>query len=350
MMNKISTLIASVFLAAAINSQAQLITISATHQLPAVGDTINYVDANTFGFNQNGTGPVTNVLWDNSLLMNAGTNYSFTYHDPATITGNGVDSFPTATIARGESGAPGYFYYQNTANDINRIGWYSSSSNYGVYTNGTFATEFHFPITAGQTFSSTYNGRYAPFGLGEDSCTLESGSLSMNADQQGTLMLPTGTFSNVLRTHVVETFHIKIYMMGVPVIDYLVSDDYYYWFHDTIKQPILVYGITTVDGTAQTPVLRYQPISGTTGLSQVATQSKITIVPNPSSGKFLLSNIGSTNTLLEVVNTLGQKVNFQQTNKGQSLEVDLSNLTKGVYFIKVTDGRTSSTHKVIVEF
>ena len=127
-MHKITTLIASVILAATLSSHAQLITISATHQLPTTGDTINYVDANTFGFNQNGTGPVTNVLWDNSLLMNAGTNYSFTYHDPATITGNGVDSFPTATIARGESGAPGYFYYQNTANDINRIGWYSSSS------------------------------------------------------------------------------------------------------------------------------------------------------------------------------------------------------------------------------
>jgi len=139
-------------------------------------------------------------------------------------------------------------------------------------------------------------------------------------------------------------------MMGVPVIDYLVSDDYYYWFHDTIKQPLLTYGITTIDGTAQTPVLRYQPISGTTGISQIAAPSEITITPNPSSGKFLLSNISSTNALLEVVNTLGQKVNFQQTNKEQSVEVDLSNLPKGVYFIKVTDGRTSSTHKVIVEF
>jgi hypothetical protein len=349
-MNKTFTLIATLFCAAAIKTSAQLVTISATHQLPAIGDTIRYVDANTFGFNQNGTGPVTNTLWDNALLMNAGTNYIFFYEDPATITGNGVDSFPGATLARGESGAAGYFYYQNTANDINRIGWYSSASNYGVYNAGTYATEFHFPMTAGQTVNSSYSGRYAPFGLGEDSCTLESGSLAINADQQGTLILPTGTFTNVLRIHAIETFHIKIYMMGVPVIDYLVSDDYYYWFHDTIKQPLLTYGITTIDGTAQTPVLRYQPISGTTGLSQLAQQNEINISPNPSSGQFLISDFSLTQAgNIEIYNAVGQKVNFNITSVGNNTLVKLLNNTKGVYLIKLMNQQSVLTRKVVVE-
>ncbi len=106
----------------------------------------------------------------------------------------GRDSFPTATIARGESGAPGYFYYQNTVTDINRIGWFSSLSNYGIYTYGTMANEFHFPITAGQTFTSTYQGNYAPFNVGEDSVRIILGTLSMNADMQGQLILPSGDF------------------------------------------------------------------------------------------------------------------------------------------------------------
>jgi len=68
----------------------------------------------------------------------------------------------------------------------------------------------------------------------EDSVLIESGSLIIDADAQGTLILPTDTFENVLRIHLVESFHIKAYMMGTPVTDNVVEDDYYYWFHDDI--------------------------------------------------------------------------------------------------------------------
>ncbi len=351
-MNKKITLSAlTILMAAWLSLPAQLITISATNQFPTNGDTIHYVDANTFGFNPAGTGPVTNVLWDNTFLLNAGTTYQFYYVNPSSITGNGVDSFPNATIARGESGAAGYFYYQNTASDINRIGWFGSNTNYGIYENGTFATEFHFPITAGQTFNSTYNGRYAPFGVGEDSVKIESGTLTINADQQGTMILPTGTFTNVLRIHALENFHIKIYLLGVPVIDYVVSDDYYYWFHDTVLQPIMIYGITTVDGTLQTPVLRYQPLSGTTGVNQLTQRSNIEVYPNPSNGRIIISGIENnlTNSGIDIYNSLGQKVDFQTTVIGNTTSINLTDAAKGIYVVTLTVNNKSVTRKISVE-
>ncbi|MEO5570368.1 MAG: T9SS type A sorting domain-containing protein [Bacteroidia bacterium] len=344
----ISIITATVFIG--FNANAQLITITETHQLPAFGDTIHYVDANSFGFDPTGTGPVTNKLWDNSALLNAGTTYDFFYVDPATITGLGVDSFPTANIARGESGAAGYFYYQNTANNLNRIGWFGSNSNFGIYENQTFATEFHFPITAGNTVTSTYNGRYSPFNLGEDSVKLEMGSLIINADMQGTLLLPTGNFSNVLRLHVLETFHIVTYFLGVPALDNLVQDDYYYWFSETILQPVLTSGVTTVDGSPQTPVLRYQPIASPNGIE---TYSKGTpnIYPNPSNGKFTIKNydVPFENFSLEIYNVLGEKIKFSETKKQTVNEIDISDSPKGIYLLKIYSEHSVRTEKIIIQ-
>lgn len=333
----------------AFNTNAQLVTISETHQLPAFGDTIHYVDANSFGFDPTGTGPVTNKLWDNSALLNTGTTYDFFYVDPLTITGFGVDSFPAANIARGESGAAGYFYYQNTINNINRIGWFGSTSNYGIYENGTFAAEFHFPITAGQTVTSTYNGRYAPFNLGEDSVKIELGSLSINADMQGTMMLPTGTFTNVLRLHVLENFHIKTYFIGVPIQDNIIQDDYFYWFADTILQPILVSGTTFVDGTPQTPVLRYQPISTTTGI-QTNNIEIANIHPNPSQDGIFYLEIGNypgINAELKIYDVTGRELQ-KKALKETLIKIDLGKQDNGVYFLQINTGEKTVNKKILV--
>ncbi len=334
------------------NSSAQLVTISATHQLPVIGDSIHYVNANTFGFDAVGTGPVTAKVWDFSALMDAGTTFDFVFVDPAAVPATlGKDSFPAANIARRESGTTGYFYYQNTANNINRLGWFATSPsiNYGIYKNGTVATEFHFPITAGQNNSSTYNGSYTPWNIGEDSVRITDGTLTMNADMQGQLLLPTGTFNSVLRIHVVESFHIKTFMFGTPVMDNVVSDDYYYWFVDTILQPMVTYGVTTIDGTAQTPVLRYQPII-VTGIMNTTLSGAVNIYPNPTSGIFTILDSGKSNSPRNIiVSDTNGKIIFEKDNVLEPLsQVNLTGKIPGVYFIKVEmDGKTTEKKMVL---
>ncbi|MFH0866449.1 MAG: T9SS type A sorting domain-containing protein [Bacteroidota bacterium] len=333
----------------AFNANAQLITISETHQLPVIGDSIHYVDANSFGFDAVGVGPVTAKVWDLSALMNAGTTFDFVYVDPTTIPVNlGRDSFPAATIARGQSDAPGYFYYQNTANDINRLGWFSSITNYGVYKNGTIATEFHFPITSGQNFNSTYNGNFAPFNVGEDSVRITDGTLTISADMQGQMILPTGTFNGVLRMHVIESFHIKTYMMGTVVQDNVISDDYYYWFTDTILQPLFIFGITTVDGTAQPTVLRYQPILSSASITSFNIEN-LNIYPNPASDAvhvIIPSSHMSVN--YELYDVLGKMIKTNMLNQYDNI-IDLTSFPKGTYTIKVYSDSGLITRKLLIE-
>lgn len=325
-----------------LNTNAQLVTISATHQIPSVGDSVFYVNANTFGFDPAGVGPVTAKVWGFSTLMLTGDSSYFVFVDPNTISVHfGRDSFPSANIARAESGTNGYFYYENTSEKINRLGWYVDVNNYGIYKNGTYATEFKFPITAGQNFSSTYVGNMSAWGFGEDSVRISDGSISISADMQGQMILPvtsafhTITYNNVLRIKVLESFRIKTYMMGHVAMNNLISDEYYYWFVDTIFQPLLVYGKTTIDGQQQEPVLKYQKFQGSTNIVSNNFNGPI-IYPNPTKGLFYINFENNTSNVLkvEILNTLGQVIYQNSTLNSSKLTVDISSYSKGLYFVK----------------
>ena len=334
----------------AANANAQLVTISAANQFPVIGDSIHYVDANNFGFDPTGVGPVTAKVWDESAIFATGTTYDFVYDDPALVSQSlGRDSFPSATLARRESGAPGYFYYQNTASDINRLGWFASATNYGIYTNGTVAREFHFPITAGQTYTSTYQGVYAPFGVGEDSVRITSGSVSINADMQGQLILPYGSFSNVLRLHVMESFHIQTYILGFVATDDVIADDYYYWFVEGTLQAVMVYGTTSTDGTPQASVFRYQDLS-TTGVAELHADNFF-LHPNPSNGKIRIDHEGFSlkDFKFEICNAVGEKILFARIEGQTEDEIDISSSPKGIYFVRISNGKETRVKKFVLQ-
>ena len=343
-------------------ASAQLVTIQGTNQFPAFGNVISYTNANAFGFDAAGVGPVTAKVWDFSGLTATGTLTDFTYVNPATLTaGNGADKYPTATIARAETGATGYFYYQNTPTNIDRVGFFANNSNWGVYTGGTKATEFKFPITAGQSVNSTYAGDFAPFGVGEDSVNITDGNLSINADMQGTMILPSATFgssttyTNVLRLRVNETFHIIAYIGGIAVLDNLVTDDYYYWFVEGVKGALFVYGTTTLTsnqpggGSPPSTVLRFQK-SPNLAVSTNNLETIATISPNPSNGVINLKTLSNDfeNSKIEIYNTIGSLI-FKSDMTQNSTDIDISNQAKGVYFVKISNDGKSQTQKIIIE-
>lgn len=238
-----------------IYSRAQLVTITAQNQIPSPGTVITYQKASTFGFDPAGTGPVTNKTWDFAMLFPDGNPFTISY---VNIAGQPfANNYPNANIAEITEGNSGYFAFEMTESKWNRWGFYSPGDNiWGIYNNG--ATYYDFPITAGQNRSFSYSGSFSPWNVGEDSVKITNGSISIQADAQGTLILPTGTFTNVLRLHIVETFRIKTYMMGMVVMDNVIQDNCYYWFKEGIMQPLLAYYVTTLDGSPQDPVLRYQ--------------------------------------------------------------------------------------------
>lgn len=90
--------------------------------------------------------------------------------------------------------------------------------------------------------------------------------------------------------------------------------------------------------------LRVGQIDFTDGIDE--TRAFATVYPNPTNG---LVTINGTNLKqAEVLNTLGQRV-ATITGKGETLQVDLSHLPAGVYFVNVTDGEGRKCVKKVVK-
>lgn len=90
-------------------------------------------------------------------------------------------------------------------------------------------------------------------------------------------------------------------------------------------------------------------VQNTTGVADLEKQPVISVYPNPSSGMFQLTinELHESNRYtLEVLNLLGEKVYASGITTTKS-NIDLSNTSNGIYFIKISDGHNLITRRVI---
>jgi len=135
------------------------------------------------------------------------------------------------------------------------------------------------------------------------------------------------------------------------------GDNYYYgWiefkmFWDTsfniyVPAPKIVLYRTAFCTIPNYP-LRAGQTSLSEGVDENASVAFATIHPNPTTG--LVTIVGKDLNQADVVNMLGQCVTTVQ-EKGETLQIDISKLPAGIYFVRITDdeGR-KCTHKVVKE-
>ena len=89
------------------------------------------------------------------------------------------------------------------------------------------------------------------------------------------------------------------------------------------------------------------------GMEDNGLTSSLRVYPNPTDGKFMvsISNQEATDFTLELVNISGQVVYRNEVKAAYSYdnEIDASSFAKGVYYLKVNDGKAVKVEKVVIQ-
>jgi hypothetical protein len=86
-----------------------------------------------------------------------------------------------------------------------------------------------------------------------------------------------------------------------------------------------------------------------TSLPVFATKDQLSVFPNPSDGRFRISNESGISQVT-VYNMIGRKVYTKiYTNREKQSEIDLTKFEKGVYYLEINDGTKMSTKKIVIQ-
>jgi hypothetical protein len=171
------------------------------------------------------------------------------------------------------------------------------------------------------------------------------GTRTTVADGYGTLILPSGTYDNLLRVKVIQNYSDS---SGTNVVHiYGVT---YSWYDGVNSSPSLtISSLSNTTGGSTTTIKTVHISSVVIGTGDKALQKDITLYPNPANDKVTLTlpeTLPTSESRVSVYNTGGVLL-IQQAVCTKSIELDISTLSKGLYLIKITGKENTTQYKLI---
>lgn len=235
-------------------------------------------------------------------------------------------SFPQTNVSLGQPGGELF-------EDINSNGIYI----WGVDAGGTIMTysnamTYHeFPLSLGASGSDTHVATFVSGGFN----FTRSGGSTWEMDGYGTLTTPTGTYTNVARVHITQTYT-DTYPGGT--IDYDV--DIYIWLKAGIHYPIAtMQSVVSLIGSTQYGTY----LTGSAGLGE-SELSEVIIAPNPAQDQIQIFGWDKDLEKVHITDMAGSIVKV-----ANSSSIDISNIKPGIYFVQVQsmNGELSKASKFI---
>jgi len=98
------------------------------------------------------------------------------------------------------------------------------------------------------------------------------------------------------------------------------------------------------------PVLHVYFTEGSgTGTEEIQSDIRSRVYPNPAEGRLYIQNPSSDRFSYNIYDINGKLVASEQHISGSGTDVNLSNLSRGVYFVKLITTEQTETHKVILK-
>lgn len=307
------TTISFLVVATGVNAQPTI----TQYTMGQIGDTYMSQMADPSGVTEGASG--TNVTWNFSTLVDNGSSMQSTILDPGS-TPYGAN-FPNANIATGGAGSYAYF-------DLDAAGYFF----YGRQDSVSFMTcsdpekLLKFPMTYSDVSADIFDC------TGQTSDTYDRfGTNTVSADGYGTLILPTGTYPNVLRIHLTQTYQDTFYITQF-VVDYL--NDQYWWISPDFKGALLTMWDLEVDGIPFTEAVIYNPSpEALAGIEEPANTS-VHVYPNPATDMVHISLTGLGDCRIRVINQLGEILHAAEVTE-PSFQLNVSTWASGIYVVMI---------------
>ncbi len=319
--------------------------------------TLNNVNV---GLNVSGVNTFTNVQIVPSLAAGASTTVNFAPYMPL------AQGFNTISVS--------VLPDQNNANNLKTFNQKITCDTWGIGENpitysgsvgfntgsGIITARFQSPITA------TVAG--ANIAISTNAASTGNSVYAVLVDNTASVIATSNTIS-------ISTLGAITAFTFTPAVAITANTDYHvglaqtantvgYFPMGTYASPIIpanLYNTTALTGGTLTPLTSNLGIMGIEAVFQgsciglgvnsvMSTESNVTVYPNPASSTiFVKLNSVTDNAYVTVYNAIGQVVVEKTEISNNVAEINVSNLPKGVYILKTTNGKETSNTKFVVE-
>lgn len=318
-MKKIYILLACVFLFGQNRAQH---TLTAAFN-PAIGDVESYINLDTAGLFLGSSGVAQ--TW-NYTGISTGTNapYSNTYVAMSSVPNNSL--YPTGTIAI-DIGVAGYHYvYSNMSSKVEWLGAAQpTASNCSVYSDPEIL--YTLPFTYGSSSFDTYSNTAST-----------TGTTTTTGDGTGTLQLPSGNYSNILKITIIE-------QTSGPIT--YATNRYY---SALSKFPLLTINSATIGSIIYKSGLVNTSVA--LAISRLSEIHGLNFFPNPvTDGELFITDEKNEIRSVSFINVLGQTVKTISfgNNTIDNKKVDVNELAKGVYYLRLDSNQGILIKKIVIE-
>lgn len=268
------------------------------------------------------------VVWDFSDITITGPETTQHLVDPSASPY--VASFGLANLALTLDNID-YTFMQVTGTEYNNLG---SGTTVAVVSYSDPETIFTFPLTYNTVSEDDFGATFTSMGFS----FIRDGEADMIADGWGTLILPTGTFTNVLRVKLEEDYTDESVGLPVPVVNEY-NYDHYYWFAEGVTNFVFYYG-DLESSVAGMPANTKVAVLNTSATSSIQDnhlpENLVQVYPNPASGHFFIYN--TSNMAFESIalfNMMGERVYIQTGQTGTNTEINTTGLPAGIYTLQL---------------
>lgn len=243
-------------------------------------------------------------------------------------------SFPASTVAQPSEGGD-LTYFNCTANGVDLLGT-TAGADLVVYQDGERILSY--PCAFNSQWQDAFSASFTVLGLTID----RAGTITGNADGYGSVVLPYGTVSNVLRVRTTE-----LYTDVTPFGDIGYDFDSYYYYKPGVHVPVAAVRDYAIDAfgnpqVAQSAEWLDESFVGMADAFRYAIG--IDLFPNPTHTNVavIFGADGAKGLRMELVDAAGRVVLRQDLGRVmagiQRQDLDVSALAPGLYNVHISDG------------